>query len=90
MNIMLVSVTERTREIGIRKAMGARRVDILAQFLLEAVTLSMLGGLFGILLGVGLAQLVSLSGVMSSVVTLSSILLAVGFSLGVGLFYRIG
>lgn len=89
MNIMLVSVTERTREIGIRKAVGARRVDILRQFLMEAVVLSLLGGLLGILLGVGLAQLVSLTGLLDSLVTLNSVLLAVGFSLAVGLFFGI-
>ncbi len=89
MNIMLVSVTERTREIGIRKAVGARRVDILVQFLLEAIALSLLGGLIGILLGVGIAQLVSLSGLLQSVVTLDSVSLAVGFSLAVGLFFGI-
>jgi putative ABC transport system permease protein len=89
MNIMLVSVTERTREIGIRKAVGARRVDVLAQFLMEAVVLSMLGGLIGILLGVGLAQLVSLTGMVNALVTFNSIALAVGFSLAVGLFFGI-
>ncbi len=89
MNIMLVSVTERTREIGIRKAVGARRVDILIQFLLEAIVLSLLGGLIGILLGVGIAQLVSLSGLLQAVVTLNSVSLAVGFSLAVGLFFGI-
>ncbi|MEA3459324.1 MAG: ABC transporter permease [Chloroflexota bacterium] len=89
MNIMLVSVTERTREIGIRKAVGARKADILTQFLLEAVVLSLLGGLIGILLGMGLAQLVSLTGLLTSVVTLNSVLLAVGFSIAVGLFFGI-
>jgi putative ABC transport system permease protein len=89
MNIMLVSVTERTREIGIRKAVGARRVDILIQFLLEAIVLSLLGGLIGILLGVGIAQLVSLTGLLQAVVTLNSVSLAVGFSLAVGLFFGI-
>jgi putative ABC transport system permease protein len=89
MNIMLVSVTERTREIGIRKAVGARKADILIQFLLEAVVLSLLGGVIGILLGVGIARLVDTSGVIHSLVTSDSILLAVGFSLAVGLFFGI-
>ncbi|MDY6877837.1 MAG: ABC transporter permease [Chloroflexota bacterium] len=89
MNIMLVSVTERTREIGIRKAVGARKADILTQFLMEAVVLSLLGGLIGILLGVGLGKLVDMTGVMTSVVTLDSVLMAVGFSLAVGLFFGI-
>jgi len=89
MIIMLVSVTERTREIGIRKAVGARRADILAQFLLEAVVLSLLGGLIGVLGGVGIAKLVDMTGMLTSVVTLDSILLAVGFSLAVGLFFGI-
>ena len=89
MNIMLVSVTERTREIGIRKAVGARRADILVQFLMEAIVLSVLGGTIGILLGAGLAKIVSLTGLVSSLVTLNSVLLAVGFSMAVGLFFGI-
>jgi putative ABC transport system permease protein len=89
MNIMLVSVTERTREIGIRKAVGARKSDILTQFLVEAMVQSLLGGLLGILLGAGLAELVRAAGLINSVVTLNSILLAVGFSLAVGLFFGI-
>jgi putative ABC transport system permease protein len=89
MNIMLVSVTERTREIGLRKAVGARKGDILLQFLLEAVVLSVLGGLLGILMGMGLGKLVDLTGLMNSVVTPDSILLAVGFSVAVGLFFGI-
>ncbi|MEE9617020.1 MAG: FtsX-like permease family protein, partial [Anaerolineae bacterium] len=89
MNIMLVSVTERTREIGIRKAVGARKVDILIQFLLEAVVLSLLGGLLGILLGVGLGKLVDMTGLMESLVTMDSVLMAVGFSLAIGLFFGI-
>ena len=89
MNIMLVSVTERTREIGIRKAVGARKSDILVQFLLEAIVLSLVGGVIGILLGVGMGQLVNLTGLMTSVVTTNSVLLAVGFSAAVGLFFGI-
>jgi putative ABC transport system permease protein len=89
MNIMLVSVTERTREIGIRKAVGARKADILAQFLMEAVVLSLVGGAVGILLGTGLAKIVDLTGMVNSLVTLDSVLLAVGFSMAVGLFFGI-
>ncbi len=89
MNIMLVSVTERTREIGLRKAMGARKVDILTQFLLEAIILSLAGGAIGIALGVGIAMLVNASGVTSAIVTSQSIILAVSFSVVVGLFFGI-
>jgi putative ABC transport system permease protein len=89
MNIMLVSVTERTREIGIRKAVGARKSDILIQFMLEAIVLSVVGGIIGILFGIGLGQLVNLTGLMTSVVTVDSVLMAVGFSAAVGLFFGI-
>jgi len=89
MNIMLVSVTERTREIGIRKAVGARRADILVQFLMEAVVLSVVGGLLGILLGAGLAKLVDMTGMIESLITFDSITLAVGFSAAIGLFFGI-
>jgi putative ABC transport system permease protein len=89
MNIMLVSVTERTREIGLRKAIGARRMDILLQFLMESVMLSLLGGSLGILLGIGLGKLVNLTGLFQSVVTVDSILLSVGFSFITGLFFGI-
>ncbi|MCS6845473.1 MAG: ABC transporter permease [Caldilineales bacterium] len=90
MNIMLVSVTERTREIGIRKAVGARRRDILAQFLIEAVVLSMIGGFLGIALGwAGAVAISRLQDDLRAVVSLDSILLATGFSAAVGLFFGI-
>jgi len=89
MNIMLVSVTERTREIGIRKAVGAKRRDILMQFLIEAIVLSVIGGLLGILLGTGIAVLVEQSELMTTVVSAEAMLLATGFSVAVGLFFGI-
>ncbi len=93
MNIMIVSVTERTREIGIRKAVGARRHDILMQFLVEAMLVSLLGGLGGIGAGVGLAHLVDgqkLNGqAMQTLVTMQSIVLAGGVSAAIGLFFGI-
>jgi putative ABC transport system permease protein len=89
MNIMLVSVTERTREIGLRKAVGARKSDILVQFLLEAIVLSVIGGAIGIVVGVGIAKLVDASGVTQAVVSSQAILLAVSFSVAVGLFFGI-
>jgi putative ABC transport system permease protein len=90
MNIMLVSVTERTREIGIRKAVGARKRDILFQFLLEAIVLSMLGGLVGIALGVVGSRIVSnLAEELETVISAQTILLATGFAAAVGLFFGI-
>jgi putative ABC transport system permease protein len=90
MNIMLVSVTERTREIGLRKAVGARRRDVLWQFLMEAVTLSLIGGLMGIGLGALGAEVVSaLIEDFQAVVTPQSVLLATTFSAAVGLFFGI-
>jgi putative ABC transport system permease protein len=93
MNIMLVSVTERTREIGIRKAIGATRKNVLAQFLTEATVLSVLGGLIGVAAGAGIAQLISGVSIgsmtLQPVINLDSILLATLFSLVVGLFFGI-
>ncbi len=89
MNIMLVSVTERTREIGLRKAIGARSGSILSQFLVEAMFLSLLGGIFGVLMGVGGAWLIGKAASLTPIVELRTIGLAVGFSLAVGLFFGI-
>jgi putative ABC transport system permease protein len=88
MNIMLISVTERTQEIGLRKAIGARRVDIRLQFLLEAVVLTLVGGTIGILIGAGVSTLVR-TFVPSIPATLSYLWVSIGFmiSVGVGLFF---
>jgi len=87
MNIMLVSVTERTREIGIRKAVGAKRRDIMVQFLIEAVVLSIIGGLIGIGFGALTAAVVSATGVLDTSLSMQAVVLAVSFSLAVGLFF---
>lgn len=89
MNIMLVSVSERTREIGIRKAIGARDGDILLQFLIESVVLSLLGGGIGILLGIFSAQLVTILSDFEMVVSIPTILLAVGFSMFIGVVFGV-
>jgi putative ABC transport system permease protein len=87
MNIMLVSVTERTREIGIRMAVGARAHDILLQFLIEAVTLSLVGGLLGILLGIGSSKLLSVKMGWATLTSAQSILIAFIFSAVIGIFF---
>jgi putative ABC transport system permease protein len=87
MNIMLVSVTERTREIGIRIAVGAQPGDIRLQFLIEAITLSLLGGIIGVLFGVGASRLVAVVANFNAIVSVSSILLAFGVSFVIGVFF---
>ncbi len=90
MNVMLVSVTERTREIGLRKSVGARRRDIMLQFLTEAVVLSTVGGVIGIVLGYALGHVASLHPSMLEVsVPLWAVALALGFSAGVGIIFGI-
>jgi len=87
MNIMLVSVLERTREIGIRKALGARDRDIWTQFLLEAAFLTLAGGIIGVILGWAVSYLVESTGLMTTVVTADIVILAVSVSVGIGLFF---
>jgi putative ABC transport system permease protein len=89
MNIMLATVLERTREIGIRRAIGARQADIVRQFLTEAVLISILGGLIGIAFGFTLSKLIASAAGWSTVVTTSSILVAFGVSVGIGMVFGI-
>jgi putative ABC transport system permease protein len=87
MNMMLTSVTERTKEIGLRKAIGARKKDIEIQFLTEAVTLTFLGGALGVLLGISVSYAITALGVLETSVSLSSILLAFGVSTVIGIVF---
>ena len=89
MNIMLVSVTERAREIGIRKALGATYFVIVTQFLIEAVVISLMGGLIGIALGIGASKLIGLASGMSTVISVPTIVLSFAFSMAIGLVFGI-
>lgn len=89
MNIMLVSVTERTREIGIRKALGATYSVIVTQFLIEAVVISLMGGIIGILLGIGSSKLIGMASGMSTVISIPTIVMSFAFSMAIGLIFGI-
>ena len=87
MNIMLVTVTQRTREIGIRLAIGARRFDILSQFMIECLIISIIGGLIGIILGIGLGKAISIFANWTTIVSIKAIIAAFGISAGVGIIF---
>ena len=89
MNIMLVSVTERTREIGVRKALGATYSVIVTQFLIEAVVISLMGGIIGIILGIGSSKLIGMASGMSTVISIPTIVMSFAFSMVIGLIFGI-
>ena len=89
MNIMLVSVTERTREIGVRKALGATYSVIVTQFLIEAVVISLMGGIIGIILGIGSSKLIGMASGMSTVISIPTIVMSFAFSMSIGLIFGI-
>jgi len=87
MNILLVSVTERTREIGIRMAVGAKRVHIMTQFLIEAMTLGVVGGLIGVVVGILAARLTTIIAGWPTIISSDAVVIAFIFSVAVGLFF---